>query len=51
MNWESEDWVDHASFGIGQVCESRADWLDKYGENDARKYYSKFDAAVLLELG
>jgi hypothetical protein len=27
-NWRAQDWIDHASFGIGQVSESRGDKLD-----------------------
>jgi hypothetical protein len=26
--WKPQDWIDHASFGIGQVSESRGDKLD-----------------------
>jgi hypothetical protein len=27
-SWKAQDWIDHASFGIGQVSESRGDKLD-----------------------
>jgi hypothetical protein len=27
-NWKAQDWIEHASFGIGQVSESREDKLD-----------------------
>ena len=26
--WKAQDWIDHASFGVGQVSESRGDKLD-----------------------
>jgi hypothetical protein len=28
MNWKSQDWNEHASFGLGCVSESRGDRLD-----------------------
>jgi hypothetical protein len=28
MNWKPQDWVEHASFGLGRVSESRGDRLD-----------------------
>jgi hypothetical protein len=28
MNWKSQDWIEHASFGLGCVSESRGDRLD-----------------------
>ena len=28
MKWKSQDWIEHASFGIGRVNESRGDRLD-----------------------
>jgi hypothetical protein len=28
MHWKSQDWIEHASFGIGRVNESRGDRLD-----------------------
>jgi hypothetical protein len=28
MNWKAEDWVEHASFGLGRVNENRGDRLD-----------------------
>ena len=27
-NWKARDWIEHASFGLGQVSESREDKLD-----------------------
>jgi hypothetical protein len=27
-NWKAQDWIEHASFGLGQVSESREDKLD-----------------------
>jgi hypothetical protein len=27
-NWKAQDWVEHASFGLGQISESREDKLD-----------------------
>jgi hypothetical protein len=27
-NWRAQDWVEHASFGLGQISESRDDKLD-----------------------
>jgi len=27
-NWKTLDWIEHASFGLGQVSESREDKLD-----------------------
>ena len=27
-NWKSQDWIEHPSFGLGQVSESREDRLD-----------------------
>jgi transcription elongation factor GreA-like protein len=27
-NWKAQDWVEHASFGVGQVSVSREDKLD-----------------------
>jgi hypothetical protein len=28
MNWKTQDWVEHASFGLGRVNENRGDRLD-----------------------
>jgi len=28
MSWKSQDWIEHASFGLGRVSESRGDRLD-----------------------
>ena len=28
MNWKPEDWIEHASFGLGRVNENRGDRLD-----------------------
>jgi hypothetical protein len=28
MNWKSQDWIEHASFGLGCVSENRGDRLD-----------------------
>ena len=28
QNWKPKDWIDHASFGVGQISESRGDKLD-----------------------
>jgi hypothetical protein len=36
-NWRPQDWIDHASFGIGQVSESRGDKLDIDFVNGGRK--------------
>jgi hypothetical protein len=36
-NWKSQDWIDHASFGVGQVSESRGDKLDIDFVNGGRK--------------
>jgi len=27
-NWKAQDWIEHASFGLGQISESRGDRLD-----------------------
>jgi hypothetical protein len=27
-NWKAQDWIEHASFGLGQISESREDKLD-----------------------
>jgi hypothetical protein len=27
-NWKAHDWIEHASFGLGQISESREDKLD-----------------------
>jgi hypothetical protein len=27
-NWKAQDWIEHSSFGLGQVSESRGDRLD-----------------------
>jgi hypothetical protein len=36
-NWRAQDWIDHASFGVGQVSESRGDKLDIDFVNGGRK--------------
>jgi hypothetical protein len=36
-HWKAQDWIDHASFGIGQVSESRGDKLDIDFVNGGRK--------------
>ncbi len=28
-NWKAQDWIEHASFGLGQISESREDKLDR----------------------
>jgi hypothetical protein len=37
QNWKPKDWIDHASFGVGQVSESRGDKLDIDFVNGGRK--------------
>jgi hypothetical protein len=27
-NWKAQDWIEHASFGLGQISQSREDKLD-----------------------
>jgi hypothetical protein len=36
-NWKPQDWIDHASFGVGQIVESRGDKLDIDFVNGGRK--------------
>ena len=36
-NWKPTDWIDHASFGVGQVSEARGDKLDIDFVNGGRK--------------
>ncbi len=36
-NWKAKDWIDHASFGVGQVNLSRGDKLDIDFVNGGRK--------------
>ena len=36
-NWKAQDWIEHASFGVGQVSESRGDKLDIDFVNGGRK--------------
>ena len=36
-NWKPLDWISHASFGLGQVSESRGDKLDIDFVNGGRK--------------
>jgi hypothetical protein len=36
-NWKPLDWIDHASFGVGRVSESRGDKLDIDFVNGGRK--------------
>jgi hypothetical protein len=38
-NWKPQDWIDHASFGVGQVSESRGDKLDIDFVNGGRKRF------------
>jgi hypothetical protein len=33
-NWKAQDWVEHASFGLGQISESREDKLDIEARED-----------------
>jgi hypothetical protein len=37
MNWKAQDWIEHASFGLGQVSESREDKLDIEFVSSGRK--------------
>jgi len=37
INWKPQDWIDHASFGVGQVSEVRGDKLDIDFVNGGRK--------------
>jgi hypothetical protein len=39
--WKPQDWIDHASFGVGQVSESRGDKLDIDFVNGGRKTLMK----------
>ena len=36
-NWKAQDWIEHASFGVGQVSESREDKLDIEFVSSGRK--------------
>ena len=36
-NWKPQDWIDHASFGVGQVSEARGDKLDIDFVNGGRR--------------
>lgn len=36
-NWKAKDWIDHVSFGVGQVNLSRGDKLDIDFVNGGRK--------------
>ena len=36
-NWKAQDWIEHASFGLGQVSESREDKLDIEFVSSGRK--------------
>jgi len=36
-HWKAHDWIDHASFGVGQVNESRGDKLDIDFVNSGRR--------------
>ena len=36
-NWKPLDWIDHASFGVGQVSEARGDKLDIDFVNGGRR--------------
>ena len=44
-NWKPLDWIDHASFGVGQVSEARGDKLDIDFVNGGRRTLLK--SAVL----
>jgi hypothetical protein len=35
--WKPQDWIDHASFGVGQVSEARGDKLDIDFVNGGRR--------------
>jgi len=37
QNWKPKDWIAHASFGVGQVSESRGDKLDIDFVNSGRR--------------
>jgi hypothetical protein len=37
QNWKPKDWIEHASFGVGQVSESRGDKLDIDFVNGGRR--------------
>jgi hypothetical protein len=37
MHWKPQDWIEHASFGLGRVNESRGDRLDIEFINSGRK--------------
>ena len=37
MNWKPQDWIEHASFGLGRVNENRGDRLDIDFINSASK--------------
>jgi hypothetical protein len=36
-NWKPQDWIEHASFGVGQVSEVRGDKLDIDFVNSGRR--------------
>jgi len=36
-NWKSQDWIEHASFGAGQISEVRGDKLDIDFVNSGRR--------------
>jgi len=36
-HWKPQDWIDHASFGVGQVSEARGDKLDIDFVNGGRR--------------
>lgn len=36
-NWKAEEWIEHASFGLGQISESREDKLDIEFVSSGRK--------------
>ena len=36
-NWKAQDWIEHASFGLGQISESRENKLDIEFVNGGRK--------------
>ena len=43
-HWKPQDWIDHASFGVGQVSVSRGDKLDIDFVNGGRKTLLKSTA-------
>jgi len=37
MHWKAQDWIEHPSFGLGQISESREDKLDIEFVSSGRK--------------